>query len=913
MPDRKISSLGVKSVPASSDYVLIVDSTETNANFKEKLAPISGLPTGGGGGGGGGAPAPSDKSIVVYTLSEFQALNPATYSTVFFNGQIWMYESSRNRSSLGNQGETYVTPSGSTSGTGAWEVVDRMSRSNAHTLTTNTTFTHALNPVVLSDNIWRYHQFVTANAPGLTLTLERTYKIYNVGSNFFAVVAGTQAVLLEPGETAVSYYIGSALQIVKEENEAVYSSVSNFRSNIGSKNAGQLLIGGRLLEYVYDASDSTSADDGINVLRTPNSSTGSRRYVRKDRSTSVLSLSAAQAVDPVYFPIVFYEGSEWYYDANYSRALIATHGGQGVLAFSPSGSTTGNGAFRRKHDALSPRMFGAVGDGTTNDTTALQSLFNVAALLGVGVVLTGNHLVTNVRIKNGMKFLRGPGKLIGSSATPEAVLELDGPYWSSTAVSNCEINVTIDGGAVARRGIFCSKPVEVTFRDCNISNLRAYAGVALDVVGIRFHQGGKRCKILGGTITLPIDNPYGSYSTAAGVQLLGTGTDGFGGLTDSGFVAPTETVEDTQIIGLTVLNGTHSILNSFTTRTVVQGCSLQKPTHRCVNNSPQAIDGVITGNEFLDYGSSAVNCGYGSSGNLVAANKCKSTVSPGGAGESSLQAYIGSPNCQFFDNVIDAPRNYGVYFGPDSAGVAEGNEISTAVLLAGIAVETDWYDNPPALSLYARPNYLPPPAGNTSWGKTHMDNLRILNNTFKGFTGAGKTQLALISHNGKKIRNPIISKNIAEAPASTHSFHIYEEISGDVSGIRHDQNDWGTTVRSRFSFPRGRAHFASMRQNFPFNNMDGDIFVDTSNSATPSVALADSIYLSYTVATNVTDFIDDMLDQTILVRLSVNVTLVHDTTKMRLKGSTNATGNDANRFISLKNIAGIWFEQYRNW
>jgi hypothetical protein len=50
----------------------------------------------------------------------------------------------------------------------------------------------------------------------------------------------------------------------------------------------------------------------------------------------------------------------------------------------------------------------------------------------------------------------------------------------------------------------------------------------------------------------------------------------------------------------------------------------------------------------------------------------------------------------------------------------------------------------------------------------------------------------------------------------------------------------------------------------------------------------------------------------VTVRLSVNTTIVHDNSKIRLRGSVNATGN-SNNFITLKLIDGIWFEQFRNY
>jgi hypothetical protein len=265
VPNRKLSSLTVKNSPSPNDYVVIVDAAETNANQKEKLTPVSNFDQNNqvanvskragfdtiaaarlGAGlndyldiniGGrrleyvydAGSSAADDtynvivasnrryvrkdKSISVITLAEFQALDPNYYNTVFFNGYPWMYNVNRNRASLGNQGEVYVTPNGSTSGSGAWEVADRMARSNEFTLAANATFTYALNPIVLSDHVWRYHQLVSANTAGLTLTLQRAYKIYNAGAIDFTVVAGSDTRVLVPDESITCHVLNNILKL----------------------------------------------------------------------------------------------------------------------------------------------------------------------------------------------------------------------------------------------------------------------------------------------------------------------------------------------------------------------------------------------------------------------------------------------------------------------------------------------------------------------------------------------------------------------------------------------------------------------------------------------------------------------------------------------------------------------------
>jgi hypothetical protein len=201
--DRKLSGLTVKNTPSPQDYVVIVDAAETNANQKEKLTPISNFDNGNG--------AVSDKSIAVYTLAEFQALNPSLFSLVFYRGHPWMYNASRSRAGLGTQGDIFVTPNGSTTGTGVWEIALREARSFATTIAANTTFSFTN----MFETYWHYHMFVTTTADGITVTLPKTHRIYNVGTRDFTVTAGSETRIVTPDEVVTSHNIAGTMRLTR--------------------------------------------------------------------------------------------------------------------------------------------------------------------------------------------------------------------------------------------------------------------------------------------------------------------------------------------------------------------------------------------------------------------------------------------------------------------------------------------------------------------------------------------------------------------------------------------------------------------------------------------------------------------------------------------------------------------------
>ena len=127
-------------------------------------------------------------------------------------------------------------------------------------------------------------------------------------------------------------------------------------------------------------------------------------------------------------------------------------------------------------DGLSIDAFGADGNGSIDSTEAVARAIRAAAAAGRGVyVPDGRYRVREVRLLNGLRYIEGPGWLVGTSAEPEGVVTTnDGGV--PAPLERVRISVNVDCAGIARGGIFCIGLSHSEIRGCRVVGLNANGG-----------------------------------------------------------------------------------------------------------------------------------------------------------------------------------------------------------------------------------------------------------------------------------------------------------------------------------------------------------------------------------------------------------------------------------------------------
>ncbi len=570
---------------------------------------------------------------------------------------------------------------------------------------------------------------------------------------------------------------------------------------------------------------------------------------------------------------------------------------------------------------LNVEAYGALPSASAaTNTTAIQAALDAAAALGGGVRLPRLYPVNHVKIPNGLRLLEGPGGLSDNGVQGQGVLELDGPnVLGGTAVQNCTIRgltITMTNGAT--RAIFLDGAKHIRILGCHLSG---FTNSAADKDGIRGYYDCDDIVVAHNHVQFSTSSPTNQQR---GITFIGN-TDftpyfapPFG---TSALTYPTLAPSNLVLSGNVILYGSHGIFLNGAQGFAVTGNTTRYTRDRSCIMEPMARYGVVAGNTFLDFKSSAVLMARGCSHISVVGNTCWSSNCNG---EAAINLYVGCEYVSVKDNFIHfvSPAigsDFGVYFGPASRFcTAMGNHI-TGPRLACIAVESEWYNGgaaTPAGAIYGRFNGLTPSVseGGGVWAFTNCEFLTIQGNTLYEVivTTANNAAFALSQTCGStNINNVVIRDNtIMVATGYDHYVHIYEDTSTSVQGCRLIGNAWISPTTAKFVLPRGRAHWTHCLHNEYVDDSDGRLsFAD--GDATPSVAIGRDFVCGNTGATAITTFDQGANGQHISVRIDVNTTLVHDNAKLRLRGAVDATGN-ANDIVALENIAGVWYETSRN-
>lgn len=582
---------------------------------------------------------------------------------------------------------------------------------------------------------------------------------------------------------------------------------------------------------------------------------------------------------------------------------------------------------------INVKMYGATGDGTTDDTVAINAALEYARTVeGVVIFPFGTYAVAGkIIVNNGVRGLQGDGGTIKFTSSSSMILLRGKQSGAPSNVFNCAVqnltinanNQTINYGAGSVAVIVAENPTHCSFinnvlTDINFANgkggifLRSYlAGDAFTI----------RNRIIGNVIAgnaSTLANPDNGPCVAIDILNSELNVAPYANEVDywkATFTAATATYYGQwNVISNNVLDGGYyGISIPAALYTTVTG-NVIKSNVRGVSAQHCAKYNNISDNVILNNISTAIAFSYGSTDNIVESNNIQTAVSNG---EAHLESYVGSKNNTFRNNQVrvtgGTTSRYFAYCAVQSDGCAfVNNTFNGNVDRASIGVESAWNTTTTNPASYAYNNV----AGINDFAGFGMGNVQIdgniINNSLP--VPAIFTNQVSDANGDYELINCLIANNTVVNDAPNYQLEMAEDNAGDSNGHILKNNSFfpAEDGPQYYNWASGRSMFAMVSGNTPINYpISSYIYPDA--GATPNVAYNDYVSLAgYTTATTVTNFTGANIGQVITVRLSVAVT-IQNNANIILKGGTDITGVDANNFVQLiKRDSSTWVELTRN-
>lgn len=591
-----------------------------------------------------------------------------------------------------------------------------------------------------------------------------------------------------------------------------------------------------------------------------------------------------------------------------TTAALAASSGSSLVGFIQSGTGAVARTVQDKaRERVSVKDFGAVGDGITDDTAAIQKAANhCASINGCLIFSAGNTYCISgtVLIQNGVREIAGNGSKIKlPSVTLTSGFTLD-------AVENCRVHgLSIDCAFNQSSAINCQNAVNCIIEKNVIYNLSNGFGIQVSCTSIATRSSSGN--IISGNVIIgdgglsPQNNgiqvhsfiDYSPYTNASDYW-------------KANFSIPSPLYSCTNCIveGNSIYGGYYAISLSG-----ASNCSVvnNNASYNIRNISAQngSNKNLISGNNLQESKSSGIHIAYGSSYNKIHGNTINSLRAEG---QGILQAYVGATNNQFTENSVSTAPAYGplwhIYCGVNSSSnVFSGNILRGGARRAYIAIESAW-DNTvtnPASYGYGLDSSV------NGFANSDITGVVISNNSVEPSLAVPAIFVSQIGTYA--VKNCIISRNSITTNTASKQLELYEITSGKLSDVYMKGNAFNALAdASKFTMPRGRLHFSYIGENSIFD--DGQIGF-TSGDTSPSVAVGGFFVHADAAPTSVTYYDDGVNGQEIVVRLSSNTTIIHNTSFIRLKGGANVVGSSVgggNAILAFRRISSIWFEMWRN-
>ena len=550
-------------------------------------------------------------------------------------------------------------------------------------------------------------------------------------------------------------------------------------------------------------------------------------------------------------------------------------------------------------DQVNVKDYGAVGDGVTDDTSAINLALTEAASIG-GSLVGGEgdtYLVSVVAIPNGVKeFNFSKSTIKGTSPVDNSVVvTLD------ASVEKCTVKANIDMSGGDYIGIE-SYGSDNVFEDCRIYGFTNHA--TENRYGILLRAGADNNIIRNNTIEC-----YTSPTTThIGIDLVGTDgdEDGWGGFYTGAAIEPTLACKYNRIIDNTITNGTHAIVCLSSIANQINSNMIIDASHRGIYVSSASSKNIISGNTIENSGSSGILLGYCSYRNEVSGNMIFNDNDA--HGEAAINITTGASYNSIAKNIINSSHNYGVYLGVNMVGnVVDGNIIKD-YYQCGIALENEWQDTPNGLAVYSRSNYTAPAIGST-WATIDSELNVIQNNIIDDeYTGRtmGGIYVAQLGSDYKMQDNIIRNNSIIRPYATSYPICFYEDTTGYLIDNVLENNYIKDANITYMYFSRGRSHFKKMSGN---SGLDTDVWTFADGDTTPSVGKGGFFKCANTSATSITDFDEGFDSQEIKVKLDQNTQINYGGGYIHTKASGNISGSTAlSEWVTFKNYLGVWYE-----
>lgn len=463
---------------------------------------------------------------------------------------------------------------------------------------------------------------------------------------------------------------------------------------------------------------------------------------------------------------------------------------------------------------ISPLSHGAIGDGVTDDTAALNAASAAARSAGGYLSLPRGHIfeiTSYVNLRNGIAGVLGDGGVVRtrSGTAEQSGLLLKGRY---SGESHDVDGAVLDGVIFDANGVTTSRPIHgESPQNCLILNCQVA------------RRAGTSASILLWALSATDAAPNGNV--VRGCICDDTSTYGYGVAIQGYFTyAPYSTAPDRW-------PAEHSMGNNYVWgyNNVVEDCQF-KNGHYSVSflalrdsviqrvKSVNPIRGVSMQNRsdgnqvrnvtVLDSLSSGIHIAYGSTNNVVEDNLIISTRA---AGEAFLQSYVGCTGNQFRRNrtvaIGDAAGpKYHAYAGVHAGGcVFEDNIHIGKATCAYVAVESEWNSE---ITNPAHRNYNLGLTTSDGWANTGTNDVLVRGNRIEGVSAVPAIFLSAVESavpQQPQLRTEV-DGNVVVGTSYSRQFEIYEGASGSVDDLIVTDNTFDVGAdSSKFTLPRGRA------------------------------------------------------------------------------------------------------------